>query len=177
MDVEKPIQSFSAAVQDEESDWEYEYDETATESFYVTIDCSSNSHQTRAPKKPKTPPKDANSAPAEQQQQEDQEQEDEGDSAESERDSSPTKQNQQKQASSQETSAIDPALLVQDPDLDGSLSPSSPTTRTNTPAPQAPPQPDPTTRIQILDLHTPNPLISYNSQLHICTWASTIGTD
>lgn len=31
MDVEEPIKSFSSTVQDEESDWEYEYDETATE--------------------------------------------------------------------------------------------------------------------------------------------------
>ncbi|KAL8626083.1 hypothetical protein Q9189_008237, partial [Teloschistes chrysophthalmus] len=176
MDVEEPIKSFSSTVQDEESDWEYEYDETATESFYVTIDCSSNSHQTRAPKKPNTPPKDADSAPAEQKQQEDQEQEYEEDE-ESDRDNSPTKQDQQNPASSQGTSAIDPALLVEDsdlivedPDLDDTLFPSSPTT-------QQPPKPDPTTRIQILDLHTSNPLISYNAQLHTCTWASTIGTD
>lgn len=31
MNVEKSIRTFSAAVEDEESDWEYEYDETATE--------------------------------------------------------------------------------------------------------------------------------------------------
>lgn len=32
-------------------------------------------------------------------------------------------------------------------------------------------------RIQILDLHTSNPLISYQSQLYTCAWTTTIGTD
>lgn len=32
-------------------------------------------------------------------------------------------------------------------------------------------------RIQILDLHTSNPLISYQSQLYTCDWNTTIGTD
>ncbi|KAL9104711.1 MAG: hypothetical protein Q9163_000389 [Psora crenata] len=32
-------------------------------------------------------------------------------------------------------------------------------------------------RIQILDLHSTNPLISYQDQLYSCTWGSTIGTD
>lgn len=33
------------------------------------------------------------------------------------------------------------------------------------------------TRIQILDLHTPNPIISYRNHIYDCRWASTIGTD
>ena len=32
-------------------------------------------------------------------------------------------------------------------------------------------------RIQILDLHTKNPLISYHDRIYACNWASTIGTD
>ncbi|KAL8816482.1 MAG: hypothetical protein Q9223_004509 [Gallowayella weberi] len=46
----------------------------------------------------------------------------------------------------------------------------------STPDPSDPsnPQDD---RLQILDLHTPNPLISYNGRIYSCTWASTIGTD
>ena len=32
-------------------------------------------------------------------------------------------------------------------------------------------------RIQILDLHTENPLISYQNQIHSCSWTSTLGTD
>ena len=32
-------------------------------------------------------------------------------------------------------------------------------------------------RIQILDLHTQNPLISYQNQMYSCEWNSTLGTD
>ena len=32
-------------------------------------------------------------------------------------------------------------------------------------------------RIQILDLHTQNPLISYQNQMYSCEWTSTLGTD
>ncbi|KAK5002084.1 hypothetical protein LTR60_007207 [Cryomyces antarcticus] len=32
-------------------------------------------------------------------------------------------------------------------------------------------------RFQILDLHTPEPLILYDNQLYACRWTSTIGTD
>lgn len=32
-------------------------------------------------------------------------------------------------------------------------------------------------RIQILDLHTPNPIISYRNHIYDCRWTSTIGTD
>ena len=32
-------------------------------------------------------------------------------------------------------------------------------------------------RIQILDLHTGNPLVSYQNQLYSCEWTSTLGTD
>lgn len=33
------------------------------------------------------------------------------------------------------------------------------------------------TSIQILDLHTPNPIISYRNHIYDCRWTSTIGTD
>ncbi|KAL8765427.1 MAG: hypothetical protein Q9209_007495 [Squamulea sp. 1 TL-2023] len=36
---------------------------------------------------------------------------------------------------------------------------------------------DPDDRIQILDFHSRNPLISYQDKIYSCTWASTIGTD
>ena len=32
-------------------------------------------------------------------------------------------------------------------------------------------------RIQILDFHSPNPIISYRNQIYSCDWTSTIGTD
>ncbi len=37
--------------------------------------------------------------------------------------------------------------------------------------------PEPEDRIQILDFHSPNPIISYQHQIYSCEWASTIGTD
>ena len=36
---------------------------------------------------------------------------------------------------------------------------------------------EPEDRIQIMDLHTANPLISYQNQMYSCQWTSTIGTD
>ena len=32
-------------------------------------------------------------------------------------------------------------------------------------------------RIQILDFHSPNPIVSYQNQIYSCEWTSTIGTD
>ncbi|MCJ1383706.1 hypothetical protein MMC17_006820 [Xylographa soralifera] len=37
--------------------------------------------------------------------------------------------------------------------------------------------PEPENRIQILDLHTREPVISYKNQVYTCQWTSTIGTD
>ena len=37
--------------------------------------------------------------------------------------------------------------------------------------------PEPEDRIQILDFHSPNPIISYQNQIYSCEWTSTIGTD
>lgn len=39
------------------------------------------------------------------------------------------------------------------------------------------PPTEPQDRIQILDLHTQNPLISYQNQMYSCEWTSTLGTD
>ena len=42
---------------------------------------------------------------------------------------------------------------------------------------QVGPPPGPEDRIQILDFHSPNPIISYQNQIYSCEWTSTIGTD
>ena len=39
------------------------------------------------------------------------------------------------------------------------------------------PAANPQHHIQILDLHTFNPIVSYKDQLYSCTWGSTLGTD
>lgn len=56
---------------------------------------------------------------------------------------------------------IDPSLEQLDPQLDS--------------RPDTPPEPE--TRLQILDLHTQQPIISYENQIYSCTWTSTVGTD
>ncbi|KAL9596928.1 MAG: hypothetical protein Q9219_005491 [cf. Caloplaca sp. 3 TL-2023] len=121
----------------EDSEWEYEYDEQDTESYYVTVDVSSASQQTKTPKKP-TQSEDTDAVPPDEQ--------------------------QRQRTDNEETSPIDPALRHIDPSSTGDKQPSS-----------LPIQP--TDRIQILDLHTRNPLISYNNRIYSCTWGSTIGTD
>ncbi|KAL8798860.1 MAG: hypothetical protein Q9182_006338 [Xanthomendoza sp. 2 TL-2023] len=112
----------------ENSEWEYEYDETETESFYVTVDISSASQQTRVPKK-MAPPSYANPDP------------------------------QNGPDPPEPNTPIDLALQG-----------------ASTPGPSDPSNPQDDC-LQILDLHTPNPLISYNGRIYSCTWASTIGTD
>ncbi|KAL8998999.1 MAG: hypothetical protein Q9188_005982 [Gyalolechia gomerana] len=119
---------FTVSLPQEESDWEYEYDETETESFYVTVDVSSSSLHTRAPKRDPQP---------------------EG------TDAAPPNEHQQQEAENREALSVDPAFRNHDPSSSA----------------------DALDRIQILDLHTPNPLISYNNRIYACSWGSTIGTD
>lgn len=133
------------AVEKDDSEWEYEYHETETESFYVTLDISSAADYNKLPanKKKKL-------------------------------DSSPPKSSQ-------------PTTL---PEAQDNAGPSEPP---EAPVPETPasmdvdpnleqveedtPLPGPNDRIQILDLHTQNPLISYRNQLYSCEWTSTLGTD
>ncbi|KAL8930449.1 MAG: hypothetical protein Q9208_000633 [Pyrenodesmia sp. 3 TL-2023] len=149
MDLNTQVVDVVPESQNEESDWEYEYDETETEivsansvqSFYVTLDVSSASHQTRVPKKAAAPLS---------------------------REVVPAPEDQQQNGNiHEETSPIDPAL--QDP--------TAPPNGHNGPLPAPADPPDPQERIQILDLHTHNPLISYNNRIYTCTWGSTLGTD
>lgn len=69
-----------------------------------------------------------------------------------------------------------------DPDLDSHDTPSppqDPNDNVSTQFPEVPteiPQRFPN-RIQILDLHAKNPIISYGNQLYSCNWTTTIGTD
>ncbi|KAL8895567.1 MAG: hypothetical protein Q9207_008119, partial [Kuettlingeria erythrocarpa] len=67
----------------------------------------------------------------------------------------------------EETSPIDPGLQDLPAPPNGHYVPPA--------APRNPP--DPQRRIQILDLHTYNPLISYNNRIYTCIWGSTLGTD
>ncbi|KAL8897487.1 MAG: hypothetical protein Q9192_002545 [Flavoplaca navasiana] len=120
--------------QEDDSDWEYEYDDVETESFYVTVDVSSASQQSRAPK-----------------------------ITESLFSTNPKSQNHDGQAKPSTSIPIDPTL--QDPSPTSQISPE----KLQDQGPQE--------RMQILDLHTRNPLISYHDRIYSCNWASTIGTD
>ncbi|MCJ1248820.1 hypothetical protein MMC30_006040 [Trapelia coarctata] len=106
----------------EDSDWEYEYDDVETESFYVTLDLSS-APLTRASKKPRTDGANGNGKES----------------------SAPTVPTNAAAQTPQATEAIDTL--------------------------------DPEDRIQILDLHSSNPVISYQNHVYSCQWTSTLGTD
>ncbi|KAL8852727.1 MAG: hypothetical protein Q9221_002357 [Calogaya cf. arnoldii] len=58
--------------------------------------------------------------------------------------------------------------------IDPALQDGSPASQ---PPSEKPQDQGPRDRIQILDLHTRNPLISYDDRIFSCNWASTIGTD
>ena len=86
----------------------------------------------------------------------------------------------------QPTTSIAPISPGAQDNADPSEPPETPIPET--PAPmdidQTPGQPkvdpslsEPEDRIQILDLHTQNPLISYQNEMYSCEWTSTLGTD
>lgn len=110
----------------EDSEWDYEYDETQTEDIYVTLDLTTHV----PPSLPSQRKGNATKKPTK----------------------SPTK-NQNAQGSELQDS---PSNL------------SSGATPTPTPAPNS--------RMQIVDLHGPNPLISYDNTLYTCHWATDVGT-
>ncbi|KAL1982970.1 hypothetical protein VTN96DRAFT_585 [Rasamsonia emersonii] len=56
-------------------------------------------------------------------------------------------------------------------------SPESPPDETNGASIDQPPDAVAEDRIQILDLHSPNPLISYQNHIFSCSWADVIGTE
>ncbi|MCJ1389810.1 hypothetical protein MMC18_002667 [Xylographa bjoerkii] len=107
------------------SDWEYEYHATETESFFVTLDL------------PSTPS---------------------------------TKKRKWTEKSTDIPSTPNNAS-TQTPDPE-SAPPGPSTSRADLTA-----SPQPENRIQILGLHTSEPVISYQNQVYTCQWSSTIGTD
>ncbi|KAI9875341.1 MAG: hypothetical protein M1830_008599 [Pleopsidium flavum] len=131
----------TSAEAEDGSDWEYEYHETETESFYVTLDLTSTIGLIRPKKKAKSQTTTV-SAPA---------------------------------------IPATPAQPVQSADGTPDPSQTNPTSQSNRKSAEPSAEEDDETledsRIQILDLHTPNPIISYRNHIYDCHWASTIGTD
>ncbi|EEP76079.1 predicted protein [Uncinocarpus reesii 1704] len=113
----------------DESDVEYEYDKSETETFYINLDLTSCNGPIRPPRQRTFAPADPIIASA---------------AATSSRTGSPVRDSPgQNQAMSDE------------PNLDTELQ----------------------SQIQIMELHSPNPIISYHNQIFSCSWADNIGTD
>lgn len=136
--------------QDEDSDWEYEYDETETEVGFVAhvrAPCTED-HQSFYVTV------DVSSA--------------------SQHGRAPKKNDPLFPSSSNSqihNGQAEPSTAIP---IDPALQDASPASQ----APSEKPQDQrPQDRIQILDLHTKNPLISYHDRIYACNWASTIGTD
>lgn len=137
------------AAEEDDSDWDYEYHETETESFYVTLDISSAADYNKLRTRKRKP------------------------------ETSPPK-------SPQPATSIAPTTPVAQDNAGPSEPPETPIPET--PAPmdidptlgqlkEYPSLVEPKDRIQILDFHTQNPLISYQNQMYSCDWTSTLGTD
>lgn len=82
----------------------------------------------------------------------------------------------------QPTSSIAPTTPTAQDNAGPSEPPESPAPGTPTPmdVDQAEGEPSlsgPEDRIQILDLHSQNPIVSYRNQMYSCEWTSTLGTD
>lgn len=142
-----PITS-ALGTDEDDSDWEYEYHETETESFYVILDISSASDYNNPRTKNKPDPP-------------------------------PPKL-------PQPTTSIAPTSPRGEDNAGPSEPPETPIPETPAPMdidqPAGEPEEDPSLsgpkdRIQFLDLHTQNPLISYQGQMYSCEWTSTLGTD
>lgn len=126
----------------DDSEWEYEYDDTATEDIYVTLDLTTH-----------IPPALTKGGAAQE---------------------GKTKGKRQVRRSGHaapKKPASDATPMQTQPELppaeteveeDGEI-----------PAPFLPNKPS---RMQIVDLHGPNPLISYKNKLYTCHWATDVGT-
>ncbi|KAJ9648715.1 hypothetical protein H2201_004688 [Coniosporium apollinis] len=138
---------------DEEDEWEYEYDPTETEDFYVTVDLANTPAATTKKNAIKNPFPDPRVSRAQSRTQR-QEETATGDQEESASPSPDAPDQAQDEAQAAPTSAdeIRPSI-------------------------EHAANSDPQDRIQILELHGPNPLINYQNQLYSCRWANSIGTD
>ncbi|KAI9841575.1 MAG: hypothetical protein M1837_000621 [Sclerophora amabilis] len=115
---------------DDDLEWEYEYDTSETETFYLTLDLTSSHGPLKSSRKRKA----------------------------SEVDHSP---DQEQGAQSTRSMSHEIARA----DEDGA--PNSKSTDVS----------DRSHRIQILDLHSPNPIISFENRIYSCQWASNLGTE
>ena len=181
----------TSETEDDDSEWEYEYHETETEvsknpppfstllqqayileTFYVTLDVSSAGNQIRTRKRPGSPPPESAAAAAS------------NGNAPSlgNNNNNDNTENNTTTNSANDTTAQQGIEQSQDGNDDVIMSSSNPNDKKDggQPSPLITTTEDlsePEDRIQILDLHSPNPIISYQNQIYSCEWTSTIGTD
>ncbi|KAL2039795.1 hypothetical protein N7G274_007654 [Stereocaulon virgatum] len=132
------ISSFGTfGAEEDDSEWEYEYHESETESFYVTLDISSASNNLHTKKKRRTTTPPTGDDPR-----------DDLDAAADAAQAPTTPQDEVDSTQLTESGykATGRSFELED-------------------------------RIQILDLHSANPIISYQNQIYSCEWTSTVGTD
>lgn len=134
-----------------ESDWEYEYHETETDSFFVTVDFTTHAPSNSRKRKHN----DADDTSGETQRQ-----------SEAPTDGTPAL-NEDTPAPGDDTPVLTPGLKdrtrAPTAKLDGPIA-----LKTVNSSPK---------RLQFLDLTTSNPLVSYKKEIYTCDWASAIGTD
>ncbi len=162
--VDNSPSTIASSAEDDDSEWEYEYHETETEvgsqpsneklaltntlqTFYVTLDLSSSSTYLKPQRNVDVTVPDQR--PAVQT----------SATGRSESNSNPAAGI--RHAAAAATSAGDAEIAASATNGDNQLGP----------------PPEPEDRIQILDFHSPNPIISYQNQIYSCEWTSTIGTD
>ncbi|PGH19051.1 hypothetical protein AJ79_00085 [Helicocarpus griseus UAMH5409] len=131
-----PTQDPMAASDD--SDYEYEYDDDAAETFYLNLDLTSCNGLIRAPRKrtasshaPSTPDPPQPSTPLD----------------------SPQSSTLNAGDDQQATTTTSGADI--DPDLEN----------------------QPEDQVQIMDLHSENPILSYRNQIFTCSWVDLVGTE
>ena len=154
----------ASVTEEDDSEWEYEYHETETEvgsqpsaeklaltttlqTFYVTLDLSSSSSYIRPKRNGDVTVPDLR--PAVQT------------SATGRSESNSNAAAGIRHVAAAAASADDPEIAASATNVDD----------------QGGPPPESEDRIQILDFHSPNPIISYQNQIYSCEWTFTIGTD
>ncbi|KAK0515256.1 hypothetical protein JMJ35_002635 [Cladonia borealis] len=145
--VDNSPPTIASVAEDDDSEWEYEYHETETETFYVTLDLSSSSSHIRPKRIADVTVPDLR--PAVQ-----------------------TSATGRSESNSSAAAGVRRAATAA-PAADGAEIAASAINGDD----QVGPTLELEDRVQILDFHSPNPIISYRDQIYSCDWTSTIGTD
>ncbi|ODH47431.1 hypothetical protein GX48_06467 [Paracoccidioides brasiliensis] len=123
-------------------DYEYEYDDSATETFYLNLDLTSSNGLIRAPRKRNT--------------------------------SFPATSHDTSTAESSQPPPATPLDSPHSPNLNANENDQQPANASTDPDLETLRHQD---QIQIMDLHSDNPIISYRNQIFSCSWVDLVGTE